>query len=73
MMKRNSIFFDREQRKRDLRRISMVGPKINFTPKKKETIRFPNAINNEISKEKLKKIKDIRDNQLRSRNEAVYD
>ena len=64
-MKRNSIFFDHEQRKRDLRRISMVGPKINFTPKKKETIRIPNEIINEISKKKVKKIKDIRDNELR--------
>ena len=34
----------------------MVGPKINFTPKKKETIRIPNEIINEISKKKLKKI-----------------
>ena len=48
-MKRNSIFFEHEQRKRELRRISMVGPKINFTPKKK----------------KKKKIKDIRFQELK--------
>ena len=54
-MKRNSIFFEHEQRKRELRRISMVGPKINFTPKKKETIKIPKEIFDERSEEKKKK------------------
>ena len=64
-MKRNSIFFDHEQRKRELRRISMIGPKISFTPKKKETIKIPNEIINEMSQKKKKKIKDIRYKELR--------
>ena len=64
-MKRNSIFFDHEQRKRELRRISMIGPKISFTPKKKETIKIPKEIINEISQEKKKKIRDLRFQELK--------
>ena len=64
-MKRNSIFFEHEQRKRELRRISMVGPKINFTPKKKETIKIPKEIFDERSEEKKKKKKDIRFQELK--------
>ena len=56
-MKRNSIFFEHEQRKRELRRISMVGPKINFTKKKKETIKIPKEIKKDIRFQELKIIK----------------
>ena len=40
MKKRNSIFFDHEERQKELRRISLVKAKINF-PKPRPSIFFP--------------------------------
>ena len=41
MQKRNSIFFDHEERRREMQRISMVKAKISISPRTRKSIFIP--------------------------------
>ena len=43
MQKRNSIFFDHEERRREMQRISMVKAKISISPRTRKSIFIPKS------------------------------